>query len=104
MASTSEIASLPEVYSSQKASRLGAPGNRQEAPMIAIAPSFIAQIPSVVAGNVHHSRRRTNITLSTSQRLAVILFKRVLSRIVLEFVDAISGISRVPSQAARSIG
>jgi hypothetical protein len=29
---------------------------------------------------------------------------RVLSRIVLEFVDAISGISRVPSQAARSIG
>jgi hypothetical protein len=28
----------------------------------------------------------------------------VLSRIVLEFVDAISGISRVPSQAARSIG
>ena len=30
--------------------------------------------------------------------------KRVPSRIVLEFVDAISGISRVPSQAARSIG
>jgi hypothetical protein len=29
---------------------------------------------------------------------------RVPSRIVLEFVDAISGISRVPSQAARSIG
>jgi hypothetical protein len=28
----------------------------------------------------------------------------VPSRIVLEFVDAISGISRVPSQAARSIG
>jgi hypothetical protein len=28
----------------------------------------------------------------------------VLSRIVLEFVDVISGISRVPSQAARSIG
>src|ERR1700757_5273344 len=29
---------------------------------------------------------------------------RVLSRIVLEFVDVISGISRVPSQVARSIG
>jgi hypothetical protein len=28
----------------------------------------------------------------------------VLSRFVLEFGDAISGISRVPSQAARSIG
>jgi hypothetical protein len=30
--------------------------------------------------------------------------RAVPSRIVLEFVDAISGISRVPSQAARSIG
>jgi len=30
--------------------------------------------------------------------------EEVPSRIVLEFVDAISGISRVPSQAARSIG
>ena len=30
--------------------------------------------------------------------------KMVLSRFVLELGDAISGISRVPSQAARSIG
>jgi len=31
-------------------------------------------------------------------------FLKVLSRFVLELGDAISGISRVPSQAARSIG
>ena len=35
---------------------------------------------------------------------ALVPARGVLSRIVLEFVDAISGISKVPSQAARSIG
>jgi putative ABC transport system substrate-binding protein len=34
----------------------------------------------------------------------VIEYRWVPSRLVLEFGDAISGISRVPSQAARSIG
>ena len=38
------------------------------------------------------------------RREAAIRAAKVLSRLVLEFGDAISGISRVPSQAARSIG
>jgi hypothetical protein len=38
------------------------------------------------------------------KNLNLILIGTVLSRFVLEFGNAISGISRVPSQAARSIG
>jgi hypothetical protein len=48
---------------------------------------------------------RREVAIKNMYRLrALRLAREVPSRFVLEFGDAISGISRVPSQAARSIG
>jgi hypothetical protein len=69
---------------------------------------FTERVEQVLSSRFHivvpQDRSRKPSTPSAQKRSTHLPTVLVPSRIVLEFVDAISGISRVPSQAARSIG
>ena len=65
------------------------------------APVISSSVAVQTARHAHYAKRIDDIGASRDYSYQVSL---VPSRVVLEFGDAISGISRVSGQAARSIG